>query len=206
MSDLEAKQARVDRLVRRYEYWRDKRQRSMRRSLMLAYLKPRIKDARKKLAKAKGATKVSDRGVTLVKNFEGFYPNVYDDGLGFLTIGYGFRYPREWPQRTITRQEAEVALRRKLNGSYGDAVRKASRTANWPLNQNQFDALVSFTYNLGTGWVENASGDFETIWGAFKRRDKKGVADALLIYVNRGSPVELGLRRRRQSERALWLR
>jgi lysozyme len=196
------KQARVDRLIARFTYWRDKRKPSRRRSLMLAYLKPRIRSAKEKLAKSK-ASQVSDRGVQMVANFEGFSPSVYDDGLGFETIGYGFRFPQEYGKPTITRKEAFALLRVKLDGSYGNAVRKASKVAGWPLSQNQFDALVSFTYNLGPGWVGNESW---TIWRAFKARDKKGVADALLLYVNPGSPVEVGLRRRRQAERSLWLR
>lgn len=206
---LEAKQDRVDRLVNRFVYWRDKRKRSRRRSLMLAYLKPRIRSAKEKLAKARakaGVSSVSSRGVQLVKNFEGFYPNVYDDGLGFRTIGYGFRWPQEYKGRTITEKAAAKLLEEKLDGSYGDAVRQASRIAGWPLSQNQFDALVSFTFNLGTGWVGNSSGGFGSLWGAFRRRDRQGVADAFLLYVNAGSPVEAGLRRRRQAERALWLR
>lgn len=205
---LADKRARVDRLEKRYAYWLDSRRPSPRRTLMLRYLRPKLRSARARLKRAERvASTVSGRGVELVKRFEGFSPTVYDDGLGFETIGYGFRYPEEYARPTITRKEADALLRVKLNGTYGDAVRKASRLAKWRLNQNQFDALVSLTFNLGTGWVGAKPGQTgATLWAAFKDRDRKGVADALLLYVNPGTSVEAGLRRRRQAERELWLR
>jgi len=167
----------------------------------------RVKRAEAKLTKYRarnGATRVSDRGVALVKEFEGFSPTAYDDGLGYKTIGWGFRVPEEYPAgRSITRAQADPLLREKLDGErYGAAVRRAQTLARYPLNQNQYDALLSFTFNLGPGWV----GDNDwTIWRKLKARDKRGVADALLLYRNPGSPVEAGLRRRREAERRLFL-
>lgn len=119
-----------------------------------------------------------------------------------MTIGYGFT-GSEYRGSSITEPQAAKLLRQKLDGDrYGGAVRRAQKLARWPLNQNEYDALVSFTFNLGPGWVDD--NDW-TIWRKFKARDKQGVADALLLYVNPGTVVEAGLRRRRQAERRLFL-
>jgi lysozyme len=199
---MNAQEDRVKRLQARVRYWEKLRKRSMRRSVMLAYLRPRLKQALAKLAKSQRGIEVSERGVRMVAGFEGYSARWYDDGLGNQTIGYGF-LKGEWNKPYITEPEALALLRRKLNGEYGDAVRRAANLTGWRLTQNEFDALVSFTFNLGTGWVGNEKW---SVWRFFRARNRQGVADSMLLYVNPGSPVEAGLRRRRQAERSLFLR
>lgn len=95
--------------------------------------------------------KTSENGLALIKKWEGFSSTTYLDPIGIPTIGYGFiRYPGGIRVTTqddpITRAQADELLLQLLTQTYEADVLRLITT---PLNQNQFDALVSFTYNLG---------------------------------------------------------
>ena len=91
--------------------------------------------------------KTSQSGVNLIKGFEGKRLNAYDDGVGVWTIGYGtIKYPngiRVKKGDTCTESQAESYLKNDLV-KFENAI---NRLVKVPLNQNQFDALSSFTYN-----------------------------------------------------------
>lgn len=95
--------------------------------------------------------RTSKKGLELIKKYEGWKPAPYLDPIGIPTIGYGFTY--YLPSRkkvtmqdpALTLEEGEKMLIEVLKGYEGD-VKRMVKTK---LNQNQFDALVSFTYNLG---------------------------------------------------------
>ncbi|MFK7073950.1 lysozyme, partial [Acinetobacter baumannii] len=70
-----------------------------------------------------------------------------------------------------------------------------------PLNQNQFDALVSLTYNIGSGAFNNS-----TLLKKLNKRDYQGAADQFLVWNKAGGKVMKGLVRRREAERALFLK
>lgn len=149
--------------------------------------------------------KTSQTGIDLIKRFEGLELEAYQDSVGIWTIGYGHTdeagEPRVTPGMRITEQEAEAILRRDL-GQYERAV---NRLVKVDLNQNEFDALVSFTFNLGAGALGSST--------ALKRLnagDRAGAAEALTwwnkITLADGSKKELaGLTRRRNAEAALFL-
>jgi GH24 family phage-related lysozyme (muramidase) len=103
-----------------------------------------------------GATMISDTGVEFVKGWEGFVPNLYNDPVGHCMVGYGTLLHKgncdgrdsEQPYRDgISQEEATRLLAREL-GEKQKAVSGAVKVA---LNQNQYDALVSFAYNVGAG-------------------------------------------------------
>ncbi len=104
---------------------------------------------------AKSERKASDELIELIKYFEGFLPKAQED-YGQYTIGYGTACdPKDYPNG-ITKEEAEVLLR--------EAVAKFEKNINdfalknrLIFSQQQFDALVSFTYNLGPNWLNNDS-------------------------------------------------
>jgi len=93
--------------------------------------------------------KIGQKGLQLIKDFEGWYSTPYRDPIGIATIGYGFTY--YLPNRRkvkmddppLTRIEGEVMLLEILSNYENDVKRLLMKK----LNQNQFDALVSFTYN-----------------------------------------------------------
>src|SRR2546423_225409 len=94
---------------------------------------------------------ISGNGLRLIEGFEGFVSHRYDDGTGVITIGYGTTGADVSPLPTfLTRAQAEQLLREKLVRKYEPAVNGLGV----PLNQNQFDALVSLVYNCGTGAMQ----------------------------------------------------
>ena len=70
------------------------------------------------------------------------------------------------------------------------------------MNDNQRGALLSFAYNLGSGFY--GGGNFNTITSRLKNKEWDKVPDALYLYRNPGSNVEAGLARRRKAEGKLW--
>ena len=143
---------------------------------------------------------ISETGIELLKRFEGLSLEAYQDVAGIWTIGYGHTGPDVEPGMRITESEADALLRQDLRFAE-DAV---TRLVSVPLNSNEFDALVSFVFNVGA----------EAFRGSTPRRrlnrgDRIGAADALTWWnkatiAGRLQEV-LGLTRRRASERALFL-
>ncbi|WP_273465684.1 lysozyme [Pseudomonas sp.] len=96
--------------------------------------------------------RTSQRGLSLIKSFEGLRLQAYQDSVGVWTIGYGTTRGVK-PGMTITKEQAERML---LN----DVQRfepEVQRLVTAPLNQNQWDALMSFTYNLGAANLESST-------------------------------------------------
>ncbi|MFD2600167.1 lysozyme [Sphingobacterium corticis] len=95
--------------------------------------------------------KTSEKGLALIKKYEGFYSKPYLDPVGIPTIGYGvIKYPNgkrvTMKDPAMTEKQASDMLAQLLEQTYEKDVNRLVKVA---LNQNQFDALVSFTYNLG---------------------------------------------------------
>lgn len=88
--------------------------------------------------------KTSDRGITMIKSFEGLSMEAYRCAAGIWTIGYGHTKGVRTGQR-VTQEEAEALLHDDICDAEG-AVSQCGI-----LNQNQFDALVSFVFNVGLG-------------------------------------------------------
>lgn len=167
-------------------------------------------------AEAPSATpRISAAGLELIEQFEGFFARPYDDPAGHATVGFGHLLHRgpvteadrrgTWVegQRTpgqLTTEEARTLLRQQLRDDYEPAV----TGLRLPLAQHQHDALVSFVYNVGTGAVGAQTG----IGRALRERRWHDVADELLRWDKAGSPLRslAGLTRRRQAERALFLK
>ena len=89
-------------------------------------------------------TKINNRGLNLIKEFEGLQTNAYRDAADVLTIGYGHTKGVKEGD-SITEQFATVMLDKELREYEG----YVDQMVNVPLNENQHAALVSFVYNLG---------------------------------------------------------
>lgn len=139
--------------------------------------------------------KTSQRGIDLIKEFEGFSAKAYQDVVGVWTIGYGSTKNVK-PGDTITKTEAEQRLREELV-EYERAVEKNCTVQP---NQNQFDALVSFCYNVGPGNFRKSS-----VLKAHNRSDFQAAARAFALWNRAGGKVWAGLTRRRMAEAALYL-
>ena len=144
--------------------------------------------------------KISEKGLALIKEFEGCQLTAYQDEVGVYTIGYGITNADKSVTKTtikkglkITKEKAEEWLEECLNKLYAPKIMKYDVRYNW--NQNEFDALLSFAFNLGSIDQLTANGS----------RSKSVIGNKLLEYNKAGGRVYAGLTRRRKAERDLFL-
>jgi len=144
--------------------------------------------------------KTSPAGLAIIKKFEGFRAKPYACPAGVATIGYGSTYyadgkPVKLTDAPVTEAQAQELLQATL-AKYEACVNGAVKM---PINQNQFDAFVSFTYNVGCGAFRNST---------MLRLFNQGYAPQAAAQFNRwtrgGGKVLAGLVARRAAERALF--
>lgn len=140
--------------------------------------------------------KVSQAGIDLIKEFEGFSPKPYADIVGYMTIGYGHLIKAGEQFSFLTTAKAEELLRKDA----AEAEKAVNDVVKTPLSQNEFDALVSFTFNLGKNALRNS-----TLLRMINAGDVEKAADQFLRWDNAGGVKVAGLTRRRQAERTLFL-
>lgn len=144
---------------------------------------------------------VSPSGVDLICNFEGLRLKAYDDGVGVWTIGFGTtKYPngiRVKKGDTCTLDQAKAYMQNDLK-SFEQTV---NNTVKVPLNQNQFDALVSLAYNIGSTAFKNS-----TLVKRLNEGNYKAAANQFNVWVNAGGKRMQGLVNRRAAERTLFLK
>ena len=145
--------------------------------------------------------KISEKGLSMIERFEGCLLKASNKLDGVWTIGYGqtgsYYGKRVHRGMTTTKAEAHAWLRDHSIKTYEDAVTQAVKV---PLNQHQFDALVSFAYNVGVGALKQS-----TALRKLNAGDYAGAADALTMWTKCNGKVLAGLVRRRKEERALFL-
>ena len=145
--------------------------------------------------------KISEKGLAMIERFEGCLLKASNKLDGVWTIGYGqtgsYYGKRVRRGMTTTKALAHAWLRDHSIKTYEDAVTQAVKV---PLNQNQFDALVSFAYNVGVGALKQS-----TALRKLNAGDYAGAADALTMWTKCNGKVLAGLVRRRKEERALFL-
>ena len=145
--------------------------------------------------------RTSEKGLNLIKQFEGCHLKPYQDPIGLWTIGWGHligdgkTLPIEW-FRELTQEEADELLKKDLIRF----ERGVSRLCPTGLTQSRFDALVSFAFNLGLGNLQ-----VSTLRQKHNRSDTFGAAQEFLKWNKAGGKVFRGLTRRREAERALYL-
>lgn len=139
---------------------------------------------------------ITQEGIDLIKRFEGFSPTVYFCPAGYPTIGYGHVVKKsEDFSDGVTQGEAEELLR--LDAQI--AERAVLRLITVPLTDGQFDALVSFTYNLGSGALQRS-----TLRRVINRQNHHNVPAQLMRWVWAGGRKLRGLVRRREAEALLY--
>jgi GH24 family phage-related lysozyme (muramidase) len=147
--------------------------------------------------------RLSKRGAQFIARFEGIRLKLYNDPAGHCTIGIGHLVhrgrcngsePAEF-KKGITRERAYALLQRDAR-----KMEAAVHGLGVPLNQNQFDALVSFTYNLGPNWMKRKSG----LRDALLARRYRDVPREMRKWVKAGGKVLPGLVRRREAEGRLF--
>jgi len=143
--------------------------------------------------------KTSDKGKDIIKEFEGFRAIAYLCQAGVWTVGYGTTRIQGTPvseSTKITTQEAEMFLEQDLK-VFEDAV---NQKVTIELTQNEFDALVSFVYNVGVGNFSKS-----TLLKKLNSLKRTDAADEFLKWNKAKGKVSKGLSKRRQAERELFL-
>ena len=144
--------------------------------------------------------KTSVNGIRVLHYFEGCRLEAYPDpGTGGepITIGWGNTEPGLTLGTKITQAEADALFTKRLNKEFEPGVLSVLKQ---PIEQGQFDACVCLAFNIGMGNFRSS-----TLAKRFNAGDMQGAADQFLRWNRASGKVMLGLRRRRASERALFL-
>ena len=137
----------------------------------------------------------SAKGISLTKRFEGLKLSAYRDQAGVWTIGYGHTGPEVYAGLTITQSQADAFLARDVAG----AVACVNRLVTSEINQNQFDALVDFVFNLGCASLAGSA-----LLKLLNQGDFIGAAEQFQRWDHAGEVVVQGLLERRRAEAALF--
>lgn len=152
---------------------------------------------------------MSQKGLDFLKAKEGFRDTIYRDSGGKQHIGYGHLLTAEDKKlinsaqhQSITREKAEAFLKQDL----GDAEYAVNQLVTVPINQNQFDALVSLTFNIGT----KALSDSVLLWELNQYKYDQALKE-FLMWVKVQDPdtglltVNQGLMKRRKQEQEIFI-
>lgn len=139
---------------------------------------------------------LGDAGRRLIQEFEGYSETAYRDQRGILTIGWGHTGDDVQDGMSCTQDDAEQWFTEDTQ----TAVDAVNRLVAIPLRQNEFDALVSFTFNLGQGSLASS-----TLLAHLNAGDKNDAAQQFLVWDHVNGVENPGLLRRRQAEQQLFL-
>ena len=140
--------------------------------------------------------KVSQECIDLVKFFEGFEPKAYLCPANVWTIGYG-RTKNVREGDVINEKQAERDLFEELD----EFAEQVLNTVKVDLEQNELDALTSWTYNLGVGNLQSS-----TLLKKLNSGDKNSVPSEMIRWNKAAGKVLAGLTRRREAEAKLWVK
>ena len=141
--------------------------------------------------------KTNQNGIDLIKHHEGFRADIYLCPSGFKTIGYGHKILEGEQYTHISEKEAREILERDLLF----AENAVQRYIKAPINDNQFAAIVSFVYNLGSGVLQRSSLRQKI---NYNYEDYESIQNELLKWVYAGGRRLRGLMLRRKDEAILY--
>lgn len=137
----------------------------------------------------------NQRGIELIKTFEGFKPEPYVCLGGYLTIGYGHKLLPSDPYKVVTPEKAEIILRSDLR----KIERSVLKYIDVEINEDQFSALVSFTFNLGPAVLQRSALRQKINYSQYEEAAKE-----FQKWVYAGGKKIMGLVRRRKLESDLF--
>lgn len=144
---------------------------------------------------------IGDRGLDLIRAFEGFRADPYLDAVGVPTIGYGSTYYPDGQRVRLTDPPiSEPEARRLMQATLAEFEDGISAALRVGVTQSQFDALVCWAFNIGVSAAQES-----TLLRRLNAGDVQGAADQFLRWNRAGGQVLRGLTRRREAERALFL-
>ena len=142
---------------------------------------------------------ITQDGINLIKRFEGFEPEIYLDAAGLPTIGYGH----------LLRLGEDEIFKSGISEAAGEALlirdvllaeQAVCRLIKVPLTDGQFDALVSFAFNLGSGALQRS-----TLRWKVNREEHAAAPDEFMKWVWAGGRKLKGLIKRRDEEVKLYI-
>jgi lysozyme len=139
---------------------------------------------------------ISEAGLRLIKQFEGFRSHVYIDVTGHPTIGYGHKLMQHEAFPAGIAQDAAVVL---LQHDAQTAAAEVASLVKVQLTQGQIDALVDFTFNLGSGRLAGS-----TLLRLLSAGKHDAAGNELLRWDRADGAENAGLHARRQAELVLW--
>ena len=144
---------------------------------------------------------IGDRGLDLIRAFEGFRADPYLDAVGVPTIGYGSTYYPDGQRVRLTDPPiSEPEARRLMQATLAEFEDGIADALQVEVTQSQFDALICWAFNIGVSAAQNS-----TLMKKLNSGDYFGAADQFLRWNKAGGVVLRGLSRRRAAERALFL-
>lgn len=143
---------------------------------------------------------ISKNGIELIKRFEGLRLKAYQDSVGVWTIGYGWIQPVDGKKVGPGMQIDQATADRLLKCGVVQYEQGVNQLVKVKITQGQFDALVSFAYNLGLRSLSTS-----TLLQKMNAGDKQGAADQFGRWVNAGGKRLDGLVARRAAEREMFL-
>ena len=138
----------------------------------------------------------------MIKHHEGFVRKPYQDPIGLWTVGVGHligngkTLPKEWKGKVLTDEEVDELLFEDLE-RFQIGIDRLSKVH---LSQGQFDALVSFSFNVGLGNFQSS-----TLRAKLNRKDYEGAANEFWKWRRAGGRILKGLVKRRADEKALFI-
>ncbi len=150
-----------------------------------------------------GTLRTTEAGVSFIKHFEGFSPEVVAD-VGQWGIGYGTACdPADYPDG-ITEQEADGLMRNALAGQEAFLTNYIAQHG-ITLTQPQYDAFASMSYNLGPSWIAPNNWIWQMLQNGIGNYSDNDIASAIGVYCHIGSRIDPSILRRRIREAQLFL-
>jgi lysozyme len=143
--------------------------------------------------------RISAPGLELIRAFEGFSPTAYLCPANLWTIGYGHVLRGAMLAEKLSLRWSEADGEAQLQSDCRVFERAVSRLIHVPLSQPQFDALVAFTYNVGSAALQRS-----TLRQRLNRGEYTAVPSEMMRWVHAGGRRLAGLERRRRAEAALF--
>jgi lysozyme len=147
-----------------------------------------------------GNFKTSQKGLDLIRHFEGFRPTMYYCSAGAKTIGIGTVIDTKEEQWLLTAKITEAQAFDLLKKDVTAFEKSVNSLVQKPINQNQFDALVCFVYNIGAGALRAST----LLKKLNVNPNDATIADEFKKWTRAGGQVLKGLERRREAEAELY--
>lgn len=145
---------------------------------------------------------VSNECIDFIKSWEGFSAIPYRDEVGVLTLGYGMTGEEIQGIPEVTEEQATNMLKEWINNKYAPIIKVDLDSKSVTLTQNEFDALVSMSYNVGTGGLLGST-LYKNVVGGI--RDSSTITSNFQAWSKAGGQRLEGLYRRRTKEAAMFL-